>query len=78
MFPHPDTVWTTSALEYQERLRLAARDRLAAPTHAQEDACLSCAITRTVHRVADSWLRRWLPRLRGANQVDVAHPMASC
>jgi hypothetical protein len=64
MFPHADTIYTIHALDYQERLRYAASQRLAASVH-----------TGGHSRVRIAWLGGALSRLRSAIQGWVARPL---
>ena len=66
MFPHADTIYTIHALDYQERLRHAASQRLAASID-----------TGGHSRVGVGWLAGVLTRLRGASQGWVARPQTT-
>ena len=66
MFPHADTIYTINSLDYQERLRHAASQRLAASVH-----------TGGHSRVGVAWLGGVLSRLRGASQGWVARPLTT-
>jgi hypothetical protein len=75
MLPHPDTVCTLSALDYQERLRDAAQERLAASADME-------ARSRTIRLWPDdlapvTWLRGWVTRVYGAQQVRESLPPPS-
>ena len=64
MFPHADTIYTIHALDYQERLRYAASQRLAASVQ-----------TSGHSRVGIAWLGGALSRLHSAIQGWVARPL---
>jgi hypothetical protein len=64
MFPHADTIYTINTLDYQERLRHAASQRLAAGVQ-----------TGGHSRVGAAWLGDVLSRLRGASRGWVACPL---
>jgi hypothetical protein len=66
MIPHPETVCMLGTLEFQERLRDAARGRLAASADTGERS-----------RVGVAWLGGVLSRLRGASQGWVARPLTT-
>jgi hypothetical protein len=66
MFPHADTIYTVHTLDYQERLRHAASQRLAASVHSGRHSHLGVA-----------WFSGMLSRLRGAIQGWVARPMTT-
>jgi hypothetical protein len=64
MLPHLDTVCMLSALEHEERLQEAAKERVAASAQASKGS--SMARTRTASRIAAAWLSGLLtlkPRL---------------
>jgi hypothetical protein len=74
MLPHPDTVCTLSALGYQERLRDAAQERIAASAH-------MAARSRTARSwpaglPPASWLRGWVTRVYGTQRVRESLPSA--
>ncbi len=75
MFPHPDTVCLLSAFDYQQRLREAAKERLAAS--AQTDERSLSLLAEAAHRVAATWLRGLLPRPRGADRVRLPRPQTT-
>jgi hypothetical protein len=66
MFPHADTSYTIHTLDYQERLRHAASQRLAASID-----------TGGHSRVGVAWLVAALSRLRGASQGWMARPLTT-
>jgi hypothetical protein len=66
MFPHADTIYTIHALDYEERLRHAASQRLAASVH-----------TGGHSHAGVSWLGGALSRLHGAIQGLVARPLTT-
>ncbi|MGH2614539.1 MAG: hypothetical protein ACRDJC_04830 [Thermomicrobiales bacterium] len=75
MFPtHPDTVCIISALDYQERLRAAAKARIAASAQAGERSPLT--MSGTASRCAASWLSGMLLRLPSAKRAELADPAA--
>jgi hypothetical protein len=75
MFPHPETVCTTNTLEYQERLRHAASQRLAAS--AQVNKHPSPIVPASAHRVAATLVGGLLMRWRGANRVRLSRPQTT-
>ena len=66
MFTHPETLCSLSNLDYQERLRHAANQRLAASVH-----------TARHSRVGVGWLGGMLSQLRSASQRWVARPLTT-
>jgi hypothetical protein len=74
MLPHPDTVCTLSALDYQERLRDAAQERLAAS--AQIDARSRTTRSWSAGLSPASWLRGWVTRVYGTRRVRESLPPA--
>jgi len=72
MLPHPDTVCTLSALDYQERLRDAAQERLA--TSAQMDARSRTTRSWPAGMPPASWLRGWVTRAYGTQRVRESLP----
>ena len=66
MFPHADTIYTINTLDYQERLRHAASQRLAASVDTGEHS-----------RVGVAWLSGALSRLRDASQGWLARPLTT-
>ena len=64
MIPHADTIYTINTREYQEQLRHAASQRLAASID-----------TGGHSRVGVGWLAGVLTRLRGASQEWMARPL---
>ena len=72
MFTHPETLCTLSDLDYQERLRFAAQERLTAAAHAGERSALPTA--RTAGRFEPSWLSGMLRRWRSAQRVETVDP----
>jgi hypothetical protein len=75
MISHPDTVCTLSALDYQERLRDAAQERLAAS--AQMDARPRTVRSWPTGLAPASWLRGWVTRVYGAQRVRESLPLPS-
>jgi hypothetical protein len=75
MFPHADTIYTIHTLDYQERLRLAAKERLAAS--AQMDKHRPAIEPASAHRVMATLFGGVLSRLRGASQGWVARPLTT-
>ena len=73
MFTHPETLCTLSELDYRERLRLAAQDRLAAAGLAGETSALP--IARTAGRLAPAWLSGMLRGWRSAQRVESVDPV---
>jgi hypothetical protein len=74
MFTHPETLCTLSEMDFRERLRHAAQDRLAAAGQAGERSALP--IARTAGHFAPSWLSGMLRGVRSAKQVESADPVA--
>ena len=66
MFPHADTIYTIHTLDYQERLRHAASQRLAATAHTDANS-----------RVVAAWLSGALSRLRDASQRWLVRPLTT-
>jgi hypothetical protein len=66
MFPHADTIYTIQSLDYQERLRHAASQRLAAGADTGEHS-----------RVGAALLSGALSRLRDASQGWLARPLTT-
>ena len=66
MFPHADTIYTIQSLDYQERLRQAASQRLAASADTGEHS-----------RVGAAWFSGALSRLRDASQRCLARPLTT-
>ena len=66
MFPHADTIYTINRLDYQERVRHAASQRLAASIDTGGHA-----------RVGVTWLGGLLSRLRAASQGWMARPLTT-
>jgi hypothetical protein len=66
MFPHADTIYTINTLDYQERLRYAASQRLAASVHSGGHS-----------RAGVAWLGGIASRLAGAIQGWVARPLTT-
>jgi len=66
MIPHADTIYTINTQEYQEQLRHAASQRLAASID-----------TGGHSRVRVAWLSGMLSRLRSASQEWVARPLTT-
>jgi hypothetical protein len=69
MFTHPETRYTLSEMDYWERLKLAAQDRLAAAGQAGERSALP--IARTTGHFAPSWLSGMLRGLRSVKRVEL-------
>ena len=74
MLPHPDTVCTLSALDYQERLRDAAQERRAAS--AQMDARSRTTRSWPAGLAPATWLRGSVTRVYGAQRVRESLPLA--
>ncbi len=72
MFPHADTVYTINSLDYPERLRHAASQRLAAGAQVNKHPSLS--VPASAHRVAATLVGGLLMRWRGANRVRLSRP----
>ena len=66
MFPHADTIYTIQSLDYQERLRHAASQRLAANVDTGGNS-----------RVGVAWLGGMVSRLRSTIQGWVARPLTT-
>jgi hypothetical protein len=66
MVPHADTIYTIQSLDYQERLRHAASQRLAASVHTDANS-----------RVLAAWLSGALSRLRDASHGWLARPLTT-
>src|SRR3954451_11479826 len=75
MFPHADTIYTINALDYEEKMRLAARDRLAAS--AQMSTPSRPPIWESALPVITSGLTVFVTRLRGTKRRQESLPMAS-
>jgi len=75
MFTHPETLCTLSELDYRERLRLAAQDRLAAAGLAGETSALP--IARTAGHFAPSWFSGMLRGLRSVKRVESGDRVAT-
>jgi hypothetical protein len=75
MFPHADTIYTINTRDYQEQLRHAASQRLAAS--AQVNKHPSLIVPASAHRVAATLVGGLLMRWRGASQGWVARPLTS-
>jgi hypothetical protein len=75
MFPHADTIYTINTLDYQERLRHAASQRLAAS--AQMDKHPSLIVPVSARRVAATVVGELLARWRGTNRVRLSHPQTT-
>ena len=73
MFTHPETLCSLSNLDYQERLRHAAHERLAAATLAGKQSALP--IVRTAGRYAPAWLSGMLRGWRSAQRVESVDPV---
>lgn len=67
MLPHPDTACTLSALDYQERLRDAAQERLAAS--AQMDTRSRTIRSWPAGLAPASLLRGWVTSVFGTQRV---------
>jgi hypothetical protein len=67
MFPHADTIYTINTLDYPQRLRLAARERLAAG--AQQRARSPLTMPTAAQRIAVVWLDEVRPRLASVHRV---------
>jgi hypothetical protein len=74
MLPHPDTVGTLRTLEYQERLRDAAQERLAAS--AEMGARSRTTRSWPAGLAPSSWLMGWVTRVYGAQRVRESLPPA--
>lgn len=73
MLPHPDTVCTLSASDYQEGLRDAAQKRLAAS--AQMDARPRTIRSWPTGPAPAAWLRGWVTRAYGAQRARESLPL---
>jgi hypothetical protein len=74
MIPHPDTAFVISALDYQERLREAEKDRIAAS--AQTGGRSPLTPLRTARLLVASWLSGVVTRGPGAKQTPVSPPLS--
>ena len=75
MFPtHPETVCSLSAFDYQQRLREAARERIAASAQVEEPSPL--ARVQTTLLAAASRFRTALMRLIGTSRAPAPRPLA--
>lgn len=75
MFPHPDTVCTLSALDYQEGLRDAAKERLGARTQ-------TTARSRSLHPrpallAAAAWRKELVARVHGIEPVRLSRVLTT-
>ena len=75
MFPtHPETVGSLSAFDYQQRLKEAAKDRIAA--RAQTPGASSLTSPTSGYWTVAAWIGGLL-RLQSANRVRPSRPLAS-
>ena len=70
MFPHADTLYTIQALDYEQKLRQAASERLAAS--AQVDRRQAVIVPASAGRVAAILCSGLLTRLRGTIRVRLS------
>jgi hypothetical protein len=75
MLPHPDTLCMLSALDYQERLRDAAQERIAAS--ARMDTRARTIRSWPAGLAPASLLRGWVTRVYGAQRVQESLPLPS-
>jgi hypothetical protein len=76
MFPtHPETVCSLSAFDYQQRLKEAAKERIAAS--AQTPGASPLTSLTAGYRTMAAWLGELLLRLHGANRVRPTRPLTS-
>ena len=76
MFPtHPDTVGVVNTLDYQERLRDAAKARIAASAHTGGPSPFTRL--RTARLLVAAWLGGIVTRGAGAKPAPVAPPLSS-
>ena len=75
MFPHADTIYTINALDYPQRLRQAANQRLAAS--AQTSVRSRPSTWESARLIAASWLTRVLRGASGTKRLQGSLPMAS-
>jgi hypothetical protein len=75
MFPHADTAYTIQMLDYEQRLRHAASQRLAASTQVNKHPSL--IVPASAHRVAATLVGGLLMRWRGANRVRLSRPQTT-
>jgi hypothetical protein len=75
MIPHPETICMLSALDYQERLQDAARDRLAAS--AQVEKHKPVIISAGIHRIAATLFGGFRMRWRSMHGVRLSRPLTT-
>jgi hypothetical protein len=75
MFPHADTIYTINSLDYPQRLRHAANQRLAAGTQVNRHPSL--IVPASARRVAATLVGGLLMRWRGANRVRLPRPQTT-
>jgi hypothetical protein len=73
MFPHADTIYTINALDHEQKVRLADRERLAAS--AQADMHPPVIMPASVHRVAATLFGGLVKRWGSAHRVRPARPL---
>ena len=74
MFSNFEAVCVISALDYQERLREAAKARIAASAHTGGHSPLTSL--RTARLIVASWLGGIVTRVQGAKQTPVSPPLS--
>jgi hypothetical protein len=75
MSPHSETVCMLAAQEYKERLREAAKERVAASAQASKGSFITRP--RSAGRIAAAWLSGLLTRWPRSNRARVSSPFAS-
>ena len=73
MVPHADMIYTINTLDYPQRLRHAANQRLAAT--AQVDTHPPVIMPASVHRVATTLFGGLLTRWVSAHRIRLARPL---
>ena len=75
MIPHPETVCMLGTLDFQERLRDAARGRLAASAHVEKHPPV--ILTTSGQRVAAALCGGWRTGWRGAHRVRLSRSLTT-
>jgi hypothetical protein len=75
MLPHPETVCLLGTLDFQERLRDAARERLAASAQVGKHPLVF--MPAAIHRVAAALFGGWRTGWHSARRVRLSRPLTT-
>jgi hypothetical protein len=73
MFPHADTIYTTNALDHEQKVRLAARERLAASVQTGKHSPSIMSVS--ARRVRTTFFSGFMMRQCGAKWVRLSRQL---